>query len=627
MADTYHKLTIYYDNGYSRIDVPTRAALKANSKRETRSIAMMNDNVSIKRTFNIEVSGDIAKQANFIEDNNAAGDFYYDVMSAAPLNSTTYNFSCEINPFLSDPKISAAGKLARITPEKNTTGNTAEEPFVPTYKAQQVILGTEGAYGAAFRSLVLSTVDLDTITEHGDLYDYTYDTAGNKILSVRKVDAGYATGAKDSTYEVNVFGGTVSRIPSPGVGIYTYDPKQIATLASWGLTDAIKSRWLVPTENVTITLDADNKHHVSTLAGISSMGENHLRDLYNNKKTTLYDATITVRANASGESKTFSAFDVYGNNYTEPKDNQRGVFNLYWWLWFDPSPNGRPYVTLALGRYDHDGSVGESKANWARSYTKGEGTVAGARWYHPDLTFEGVRSGSTIANYNTAVQLSTARLGAIAGVAGSAGDLASGIVSATTPAAGPDTYKNGQMTEAGGIQGTGVGSIGGGVGRAVSDFVQAGINGFRSGDFRSSEEILQENAINDIKNRNAAANTMYSPAYLPGSLDGVASYGDNGFTIYMSCLSYEDKQSLDRYLTEYGWASSEVRAMSFGGGVSPVDNGKNFTYIQYDSLSVSSQASSPIGEAELLKARLLSGVRIWKNGSPRTVGYGESNFN
>lgn len=609
-------ITIYYGNNYNLEDMPlNESVLAAHSSVYTiENASEIISNIEPSLTLRVNITKYIARTANFVK----LYSWFYYITDYKMLNAQVCEFQLIIEPFLSfglfetqtQQRTSITGNVSRITPtaEENPTVsagsafaagtiNLTPEEYAPSERKRTGYVSTGyPSLAGRYYYFLTSTILLSSVSQTSE-YIAHYNTDTNTLTgyTFNPPDV-KGLGSDGATVQMNI-GENVYRSKMIGRALYLmYDSEEkltgtadfetlLGNLQAIGLSDSIKDIWRLPSEYVEIGTRAGATNrissiktpHTTTIDNQGPVAEGtltaHLTDQIgtytpNNLKALYLYSKIIVEGRASGYTKTFE----YGHIIDKPEDElQRG--NASFSFFVNGMPEGRPYISPV--NYD-----GMKLLPNTFQYC-----VSGGQWQKPSLALQG-KSGSELDTFFTNQELDRSKLNALtASVSGIGGMIASGLD----------------------------GKIGG--------VVQSGL---------SMASSLANTALSNDQARaeNELKHSVYSPTYMPPGTEDLSVIVDNNFTIRWENLSDNDMRRLDQYLTKYGWADNVPIPQSTGTQALAAlisERGNYFCYIKMSSVTVNSMDWGIEELTNYVVARLMAGIRVWKNAGPSERLYSADN--
>lgn len=572
-----YTVVCYKETGFSRGNIPSSPAVLENAAKIT---LQANQIWKLQDRFlsqvKLSMSWDDAKDVDYMK----VGDSYYTIEGVEMSNGNVAIFTLALDPITTVGGVTGFtlldGWAKRCSPKTDELfDNILPEPWTP--RNELVMDGpvsmTASNYEGVKSSYVCAAIDLNETESIAEQY---MTAAGDASVAVPQVSkpAGTTT-IKLVPDDQKPEGWTVwnYRLPSGVIYYTTTHMDAIAKARSLGLLDAITASYSVPIMYAEASVDVN---YIETLTGkIMEYDADTMRYQYGsyqpkNKKIFALYNIYEIRAAVGGEVSAFEGRELYsGGQYPG------------FWIYADPSPEGRPYCQPIW--YKGDRTI------------PFQNSISGAQWASDPITLYGNPSLSNEIAYNRSVEdLELQRSNFFAdsfsfapvepsgnileyavNLIGKTGRSMFGqfadMVMGMNPNLPQDTHDRAIALITGGAKG-------------ISGYEEISRSRERSAfDFKSSQNVV-------------APNISF------GRFAQMQDYVGNGFYIDRIRLSENDMERFDNFLTMYGYADDRrLEAEDFTSHV-------HFNYVQADNVAVEGPS---MFMCNLISDYFAGGVRLW----------------
>ena len=572
-----YTVTCYKDTGFSRGNIPSSPSVLENAAKITLTA---NQIWKLQDRFLSQVKLSMSWEDAQTVDYMKVGNNYYTVEGVEMSNGNVAIFTLAIDPITSVGGTTGFtlidGWVRRCSPASDELfDNILPEPWTP--KNELVMEGpismTASNYEGVKQSYVCSTIDLDETENIAQQY---WDAARDASVAVPQVtkpagtttiklvpDDQVPTGWKIWTY----------RLPSAVIYFTETHLDGIAKARSLGLLDAITASYSVP---IMYALATVSETYVTELVGqIDEYDASTLQYQYGsytpkNKKVFALYNLYEIRAAVGGETGVFEARELYsGGQYPG------------FWIYADPSPEGRPYCQPIW--YKGDRTV------------PFQNSIAGAAWSTDPIAIYGNATAQGLSSYYRSIQDSEMQRSMFFAGAHdfSAGDNTSGSlvedVLGTLATAGRSMLS--QLIQTGGNL---LGFNQEGLDKA-SGVVLGGAAGL--GQVVQMQRDVERKKFDFLSSANVVA-----PNISFGRFAQMQDYIGNGFFIDRIRLSENDMERFDNFLTMYGYADDrKLENTDF-------TSHTHFNYVQADNVAVEGPS---MYMCNLISEYFSGGVRLW----------------
>lgn len=592
-----YSVTLYYNTGFNRGNVPDSPALLATAQSKTYD-AVWEWQDRYLGAIKIKADYDDVKEADYLKLGDST---YYVINSVQALAAPTILLNITMDPLTSIGGVSALNVLsgwverAHVKDDK-LFGNVTPEPWAPTgrlvvrnkhwHETKDVPVLSDVAEklgGATELNVVVANVDL---TETQYYATTLVNQAGSEPSSVTYprrpplpdgVGTRYllpnadATGTQPPSYSYDI----------PLLQAYNLDDEGVragvSSIQDIGIRESITAMYTIPAACIgAIFFRGDGAQFITTLAGRIDFGDTQIPLAYKtvkNKKAIALFNQVVLQSQTSGDAQSYEAYEVY----------HEGDANFKVTIYADPSPGGTLYCQPTY----YSGAK-------TRTF---ERAVTGGPWLNAGYLFEGEQGGAlTVANAKRA-NLRTAFDADIAAQAlndreaRSALDLATGVFGAV----------GGAVDTSGPIPSV---DVLGGLSNVASQAVNYVFNARELDRQRTANQYHAAYTMGDNLFRSSVQANVKAPEIAYPIVVNAAAYMGNSFLAYQVTLNDNDLARFDAFLTRYGYAQDKAIEAS------DLTNRTNYNYIKTRDVHVKS-ASAPRNMLELVEQMLDAGVRIW----------------
>lgn len=571
-----YTVVCYKETGFSRGNIPSSPAVLENAAKIT---LQANQIWKLQDRFlsqvKLSMSWDDAKDVDYMK----VGDSYYTIEGVEMSNGNVAVFTLAMDPITTVGGVSSFtlidGWVKRASPPSDDLfDNILPEPWVP--RNEMVMDGpvsmTASNYEGVKVSYVCSSIDLNETESIAEQY---MTASGDASVTVPQVSKpGGNTTIKLVPDDKVPEGWNIwnYRLPSGAIYYTITHMDGIAKARSLGLLDAITASYSIPIMYAQAEIDVN---YVKTLIGqIHEYDATDMKYQYGsyrpkNKKVFALYNIYEIRAAVGGEVGAFEGRELYsGGQYPG------------FWIYADPSPEGRPYCQPIW-----------YKGNRTISF---QNSISGAQWSTDPITLYGNPSLSNEIAYNRSVedlQLQRANLMA------DAHDFGAG-----EPSGNVLQYLLNTLSGTGrSVASMSVQSFGGmvGVSQEQRDRISGLITG--GGQGLGAVERLYRSADRAAFDFQTSRNIV-APNISFGRFAQMQDYVGNGFYIDRIRLSENDMERFDQFLTMYGYADDRrLESTDFTSHV-------HFNFVQASNVAVDGPS---MYMCNLISDYFSSGVRLW----------------
>lgn len=579
-----YTVTCYKETGFSRGNIPSSPSVLENAAKITLTA---NQIWKLQDRFLSQVKLSMSWEDAQTVDYMKVGNNYYTVEGVEMSNGNVAIFTLALDPITSVGGVSGFtlidGWAKRCSPrEDNLFGNILPEPWAPTneLKMDGPVSMTDSYYEAVLNSYVVSTIDL-TDTERIAVAYQSADPTTEEVFTVavpqvNSLSVDQMTNVKLVPDEDLPTGWKIWSYTMPGACIYVINNvlDDITRARSLGLMDAITAAYSVPTMYAVPT--GNGSGGVGIMEGrireydAESMPYQYGTYAPKNKKVFALYNMYQIRSVASGELGNFEARELYsGGQYPG------------FWIYADPSPEGKPYCQPIW----YEG---------ARTI-QFQNSISGAQWLTAPIAFSGQRGqmlAQTKANmiaedqaytlYKFQANLALGKTGADSG----AGGVLEGIFGNLFA---PVRAFGAQLALARRV----------GSGGTVSAQEYAGWAAGPEGVYQQYEmarDMERERFNFNVENR------LVVPEVAFAQEPNMQYFVGNGFFIDRLRLTENDMERLDNFLTMYGYADDRRLEQA------DFTSHTHFNFVQADNVAVEGPS---MYMCNLISEYFSGGVRLW----------------
>lgn len=490
-----YQVTCYKNTGFGNGNIPSSPSVLENADKvqlTANQVWKLQDKYLSR--VRLQMAYDVARTVDYVK----IGNSYYTV-SALSMTNNVAEFTLSYDPINSVGGIGQFQILDGWAERAHANHddmfeNILDEPYTPM---KELVMDPIDALGnpdiTDYRTVVGATVDLSDLTYQAS--QYVDADSGNgvtvpKIPSI-PVETTVHIGRLNETLPT---GWSEMKQKLPNMTIFNFDAQSvkdgIQSVRSLGLTDTITACYQLPSTYAEGTVVGGVLGHLYAPIQRVASKLPYKYGTYKPKNNKVYAMfnKFNLLAMASGDRQEYEARELYAGG------NQPDFY-----IYADPSPNGKPYAQPT--HFEN------------RTTLPFQESVAGAEWLSTPLAFGRPEGWArTMANYNRQSK-----------------DLVR-------------SYERQSFDE-------GVGAVGGLLKGNLPGILDSGL-----GLYRSTEDIARAAQRADFDFY--ASMRIVAPEIRFGRGAEISGYVFNGFVVYRTRLSEEDMERFDNFLTMYGYAQS-----------------------------------------------------------------------